>query len=116
MNIKTIIEKLHLNIVFKKIKRIEKNKSQLQIKDFDEDSEVVTMDKIGITEFGQGAVILKTDDGREFPIKVTKCDSLRFMHNGKIAVANFDMVAIDVRDLYNQVDSGIVYYYFQSMD
>jgi bifunctional DNase/RNase len=68
MNIKTIIEKLHLNIVFKKIKRIEKNKSQLQIKDFDEDSEVVTMDKIGITEFGQGAVILKTDDGREFPI------------------------------------------------
>ena len=62
------MEKLHLNILLERIKRTEKNKSKLKIKDFDEDSEVVNMDKIGITEFGQGAVILKTDDGREFPI------------------------------------------------
>ena len=68
MNIHTITEKLHLNIVFKKIKSIEENKSQLHIKDFDKDSEVVAMDKIGITEFGQGIIILKTADDREFPI------------------------------------------------
>jgi bifunctional DNase/RNase len=68
MNINSIMEKLHLNTIFKKINRNEKNKFKLQIKDFDEDSEVVTMDKIGITEFGQGVVILKTADGREFPI------------------------------------------------
>jgi bifunctional DNase/RNase len=68
MKINTIVEKLHLNILIEKIKRIDKNQSKLQIKDFDEYSEVVNIDKIGITEFGQGAVILKTDDGREFPI------------------------------------------------
>jgi len=86
MNVNTITKKLHLNIVFKKIKCIEKNKSQLQIKDFDEDSEVVTMDKIGITEFGQGAVILKTDDGREFPISAFSPEtakSISDFRNGK---------------------------------
>ena len=68
MKINTIVKKLRLNIFSEKIKRDYKKESKIQIQDFDEDSEVVNIDKIGITEFGQGAVILKTDDGKEFPI------------------------------------------------
>ncbi len=68
MKVNTVVKKLRLNILFEKIKRDYKKESKIQIKDFDEDSEVVNIDKIGITEFGQGAVIFKTDDGKEFPI------------------------------------------------
>ncbi len=77
MKVNTIVEKLHLDILFEKIKRSDKNESKLQIRDFDEDSEVVNIDKIGITEFGQGAVILKTDDGKEFPISAFSPDTAK---------------------------------------
>ena len=51
-------------------KLIGKNKfeNKILIKDIDEDSEVVSISKIGITQQGQGAVILKTENGAEFPI------------------------------------------------
>ncbi len=68
MKINTIVKKLRSYILFKKIKRTDKKESKLQIRDFDEDSEVVNIDKIGITELGQGAVIFKTNEGKEFPI------------------------------------------------
>lgn len=68
MKINTIVKKLRLNIFSEKIKRDYIKESKIQIQDFDEDSEVVNIDKIGITEFGEGAVIFKTDDGKEFPI------------------------------------------------
>ena len=68
MKINTIVKKLRSYILFKKIKRTDKKESKLQIRDFDEDSEVVNIDKIGITEFGQGAVMFKTNEGKEFPI------------------------------------------------
>jgi len=86
MKINTILEKLYLNILFEKMKRTDKNESKLQISDFDEDSEVVNMDKIGITEFGQGAVILKTDDGKVFPISAFSPEtakSISDFRNGK---------------------------------
>jgi bifunctional DNase/RNase len=67
MKINTIKKRLHLDI-FKKINPTDKKESKLQIGNFDENSEVVTINKIGITELGQGAVILKTGDGKEFPI------------------------------------------------
>ena len=40
----------------------------VRISDIDDDSEVVTVDKIGISDLGQGIVILKTSDGKDFPI------------------------------------------------
>jgi bifunctional DNase/RNase len=67
MKINTIKKKLRTGI-FKKLNRTEQKESKLQMSDFDENSDVVTLNKIGITEFGQVAVILKTDDGKEFPI------------------------------------------------
>jgi bifunctional DNase/RNase len=79
MKVNTIVKKLRLNILFEKIKRDDKNKSKIQIQDFDEDSEVVNIDKIGITEFGQGAVILKTDDGKEFPISAFSPDTAKII-------------------------------------
>lgn len=49
-------------------------KSKIQITDLDEDSEVVTIDNVGITDLGMGAVILKTNDGKEFPISAFSVD------------------------------------------
>jgi hypothetical protein len=79
MKVNTIVKKLRLNILFEKIKRDNKNKSKIQIKDFDEDSEVINIDKIGITEFGQGAIIFKTDEGKEFPISAFSPDTAKII-------------------------------------
>lgn len=77
MNINTILGKFYLGILFGKIKHSDKNESKLQIKDFDENSVPVSIDKIGITELGQGAVILKTDDGKEFPISAFSAETAK---------------------------------------
>lgn len=77
MNVNTIMEKFYLGILFGKIKRTDKNESKLQIKDFDENSVPVSIDKIGVTELGQGAVILKTDDGKEFPISAFSSETAK---------------------------------------
>lgn len=85
MNKRKILSKLHLDF-FEKIKHNCKKESKLQLKDLDEDSEVVTINKIGITEFGQGAVILKTDDGKEFPISAFSPETAKNIsdfHSGK---------------------------------
>lgn len=47
---------------------------KIQITDLDDDSEVVTIDNVGITDLGMGAVILKTSDGKEFPISAFSVD------------------------------------------
>lgn len=47
---------------------------KLQITDLDEDSEVVIIDTVGVTDLGMGAVILKTNDGKEFPISAFSVD------------------------------------------
>jgi len=47
---------------------------KIQITDLDEDSEIVTIDNVGITDLGMGAVILKTNDGKEFPISAFSVD------------------------------------------
>jgi len=77
MKINTIVKKLYLGILFGKIKRTDKNEPKLQIKGFDEDSVPVSIDKIGVTELGLGAVILKTDDGKEFPISAFSPDTAK---------------------------------------
>ncbi len=77
MNLNTIVKKLRLNILSKKINHTDKIEPKILIQDFDEDSKVVNIDKIGITELGQGAVILKTDDGKEFPISAFSPDTAK---------------------------------------
>jgi len=59
-------QKACLNSLWKKI-RIAKT-PKIQITDLDEYSEVMTIDNIGITNLGMGAVILKTNDGKKYPI------------------------------------------------
>ena len=49
-------------------------KSKIQISDLDKDSEVLTISNVGITDLGMGAVILKTNDGKEFPISAFSVD------------------------------------------
>lgn len=55
-------------------KLIHVKSSKLQITDLDEDSEVVIIDNVGVTDLGMGAVILKTNDGKEFPISAFSVD------------------------------------------
>ena len=45
-----------------------KEKSKIIIGDVDGDSTVANVETVGITPMGLGAVILKTDDNKEFPI------------------------------------------------
>jgi len=107
MNINTITGKLRASILFEKIKHAKKNKSKLQIKNFDEDSLVVNMDKIGITEFGHGAVILKTDDGREFPISAFSSETAKCISDFQAGNRN------EIPSIYHMVeqiceDSGLL--------
>lgn len=69
MNIQSTIH--NLLDLWRKITHV---KSKIQITDLDEDSEVVTIDNVGITDLGMGAVILKTNDGKEFPISAFSVD------------------------------------------
>jgi hypothetical protein len=69
MNIQSTIH--NLLDLWRKITHV---KSKIQITDLDEDSEVVTIDNVGITDLGMGAVILKTHDGKEFPISAFSVD------------------------------------------
>lgn len=68
MKINKIISKLFTNRSFEKLKPDEQNHSKLQINEIDENSEVLKVDQVGITPFGQGALILKTNNGKKFPI------------------------------------------------
>ena len=98
MKINTIVKKLRLNIFSEKIKRDYKKESKIQIQDFDEDSEVVNIDKIGITEFGQGAVILKTDDGKEFPISAFSPETAKIISDFREGKRN------QVSTVYNMLE------------
>jgi len=64
MNIQSTI-KTRLDSLWEKLHM---KSPKIQITDFDEDSEVVRIDNVGITDLGMGVVILKTNDGKEFPI------------------------------------------------
>jgi len=71
MTIQSIL-KTRLDSILGKIKDI--RSSKIQIGDLDENSEVVIIDNVGITNLGMGAVILKTSDGKEFPITSFSAD------------------------------------------
>lgn len=73
MKIDKILKKIGLD----KFRKNSAKESKIQIKDFDDDSEVVHIDKIGITPLGHGAVILKTDNEKEFPITAFSSDTAR---------------------------------------
>jgi bifunctional DNase/RNase len=55
-------------------RKIISTKSKIQISDLDEDSEILKISNVGITDLGMGAVILKTSDGKEFPISAFSVD------------------------------------------
>ncbi len=84
----TIVKKLWLDILFKKIKSTNKKEPKLQISDLDEYSEVVNIDKIGITELGQGVVIFKTDDGKIFPISAFSSDTAKIISDLREGINN----------------------------
>ena len=98
MKINTIVKKLRSYILFKKIKRTDKKESKLQIRDFDEDSEVVNIDKIGITELGQGAVIFKTNEGKEFPISAFSPETAKIISDFREGKDN------EVLTVYNMLE------------
>lgn len=51
-----------------------KRKTTLKISDIDGDSEIISIDKIGITDLGLGVIIFKTSDDKEFPISAFSAD------------------------------------------
>ena len=73
MNINSIFEKSRIKSIVKKLKNIQKK--PIQIFDIDEESEVVKIEKIGISNLGQGMVILKTEEGKEFHISAFSAET-----------------------------------------
>ena len=77
MKLTKILQKINWEI-FSKIK-ISRRESKIQITDLDDDSEVVKIDQVGITNLGIGAVILKTDNGKEFPISSFSAETAKII-------------------------------------
>ena len=74
MNINKIFNQSWINSLVKKLKI---QKKSIQIFDVDEESEVVKIEKIGISNLGQGVVILKTEEGKEFPISAFSAETAK---------------------------------------
>ncbi|MCV0400048.1 MAG: DUF151 domain-containing protein [Nitrosarchaeum sp.] len=56
-----------------------KRKTTLKISDIDGDSEIISIDKIGITDLGLGVIIFKTSDGNEFPISAFSAETAKII-------------------------------------
>lgn len=67
MNTQSIVENLKNKFSPKKFFRVKSNK-KIRINDLDTDSKVVTVEQVGLSPLGDGVVVLKTDDGLQFPI------------------------------------------------
>lgn len=72
--LKSLVQKLPFEKLLKK-----PNQTKVRIDEVDETSEVVKIDKIGLDVTGSGVVILKTDEGREFPISAFSPDVAKHM-------------------------------------
>ncbi len=98
MNIPKILKDSGLNRFFSKTKPKISNQPVVNITDLDEDCEVVTIDKIGITELGQGALLLKTQDGKEFPMSAFSAETAK-------SISDFQQGRLDeLPTIYNLVE------------
>lgn len=79
-------------------KTIHAKSTKLKITDVDDESEVVTIDNVGITDQGMGAVILKTSDGKEFPISAFSIDVAKYISDFQ------DGNRSDMPSMYNMVE------------
>lgn len=77
MNVNKIFQEI-VNGFVTKI-RHSKKESKIQINDLDEDSEVMRIEQIGITNLGLGAVILKTNEGKEFSISAFSAETAKII-------------------------------------
>ena len=82
MGILSITKNSKMNSLLKKIKSSDKSK-RLRISDLDKDSVVLTVDQIGITPYGEGVAILKTQEGIKFPIFSFSADTAKLISNFK---------------------------------
>lgn len=79
MKLHKIIAKLQTSFLSGKTQGPRTKNAKLHINHIDEDVEVATIDKIGITESGQGAVLLKTNGGTEFPISAFSAETAKII-------------------------------------
>ena len=95
MNIQSTL-KNNLDSLWKKITHTKYTK--IQITDLDEDSEAVTIDNVGITDLGMGAVILKTNDGKKFPISAFSVDVAKYISDFQEGKRG------DIPSMYNMIE------------
>lgn len=75
-----------------------KKESALKITDLDEDCEVISIDKIGITDLGLGVVIFKTNDGNEFPISAFSAETAKIISEFQEGKIN------EIPSMYNMIE------------
>lgn len=98
MNILKILKDSGLNRLFPKSKPNISNHPIVNITDLDDECEVVKIDKIGITELGQGALLLKTQDGKEFPMSAFSAETAK-------SISDFQQGRLDeIPTIYNMVE------------
>ena len=95
MNIQSTL-KNNLDSLWKKITHTKYTK--IQITDLDEDSEAVTIDNVGITDLGMGAVILKTNDRKKFPISAFSVDVAKYISDFQEGKRG------DIPSMYNMIE------------
>jgi len=67
MKIKVIVKNFENIFQLKNFSLFKRNK-KIKINDFDSNSRAAIIDQVGVSPLGEGVVILKTDEGMEFPI------------------------------------------------
>lgn len=98
MDLLKILKNSGLNRLFPKTKPNISNQPTVNITDLDDDCEVVKIDKIGITDLGQGALLLKTQDGKEFPMSAFSAETAK-------SISDFQQGRLDeIPTIYNMVE------------
>lgn len=79
-----ILSKLKRNFIVKPPKQVKKEKTEMKIdQEFDSEYEIVKIEQVGLVDpFAlQGAVLLKTNEGKEFPISAFSGEVARYISN-----------------------------------
>lgn len=98
MKLNKILRSFELGRKFFRSKNPNRMKHSVNIKDLDDDCDVVTIEKIGITELGQGALLLKSHDGKEFPMSAFSAETAK-------NISDFQQGKLDeLPSVYNMIE------------
>ena len=76
MKIQSIVKNLETKFQLKNFSLLKRGK-KIRISDLDSNSQIVSIDQVGVSSLGEGVVILKTEGGMTFPISSFSIDTAK---------------------------------------